>query len=206
MTILTPTSIVGHVEAILVNSDAEDDSIETHRIESVDVTFEGIVGERHSGLVCPSDVRYRKQYAKNTPIRNTRQISMVSREDLDQIAHNLQIERIEPEWLGGNLLISGIAKFTEVPPSSRLIFESGASIVVDNENKACRYPAAVIEGHFPGAGARFEAAARNLRGTVGWVEREGRIVKGDKIALHIPPQRMYDVGYDAHGQRISDCP
>lgn len=192
MTILHPTKIEGRVEAILVNPDKDDKSITTSRIEEVAAGFDGFAGERHSGLVAKSDVRYRKQYEKGTPIRNTRQITMLSVEDLEQIAENLAVERIEPEWLGGNLVVSGIPKFTEVPPSSRLIFTSGASLVVDNENEPCRYPADIVDKNFPGAGARFVAAARNLRGTVGWVEREGHIRVGDKIALHIPPQRIYD--------------
>ncbi|NNE22197.1 MAG: MOSC domain-containing protein, partial [Rhizobiales bacterium] len=166
----------------------------TSRIEEVAASFEGFAGERHSGLVTASDVRYRKQYDKGTAIRNTRQVSMLSVEDLQQIAENLQVERVEPDWLGANLVVSGIPRFTEVPPSSRLLFTSGASLVVDNENQPCRYPADVVDRHFPGAGARFVAAARNLRGTVGWVEREGHIRVGDKIALHIPPQRIYDAG------------
>jgi hypothetical protein len=193
MTILHPTKVNGSVEAILVNPDADDDSIETARVDKIGVTFAGFEGERHSGLVSKSDVRYRKQYAIDTAIRNTRQVSMVSVEDLARIAGNLGVERIEPEWLGANLVVSGIAKFTELPPSSRLLFSSGAALVVDNENAPCRYPADVVERHYPGAGARFVAAARNLRGVVGWVEREGEIATGDEIALHIPPQRIYTV-------------
>ena len=191
MTILHPLKVSGKVEAILVNPDAGDDSIETARVERVDATFEGFAGERHSGLFSKSDVRYRKQYAIDTPIRNTRQVSMVSVEDLAQIAENLAVPDIQPEWLGANLLVSGIPKFTEVPPSSRLIFSSGAALAVDNENAPCRYPADIVEQHHAGAGGRFVAAAKNLRGVVGWVEREGAIAIGDEIALHIPPQRIY---------------
>ncbi len=194
MTILHATSITGRVEAILVNGNSDDDSIETHRVDEVDASFEGIVGERHSRLVTSSDVRYRRLYEKNTPIRNTRQISLVSQEDMAQVAGNLGVDRVEPEWLGANLLVSGIPNFTEVPPSSRLIFSSGASIVIDNENEPCRYPADVVNRHYPGTGNRFVKAATNLRGTVGWVEREGKIRIDDTIALHIPPQRIYDEG------------
>lgn len=193
MTILHPTGITGKVEAILVNSDKDDESIETSRISKVDVLFEGFAGERHSGLTALSDVRYRKQYAKDTPIRNTRQVSMLSVEDLQQIATNLGVARIEPEWLGANLLVSGIPKFTELPPSSRLLFASGGALVVDNENEPCRYPAAIVDKHYPGSGSKFVAAAKNLRGVVGWVEREGAIAIGDEIALHIPPQRIYNM-------------
>ncbi len=194
MTILHATAITGRVEAILINGNSDDDSIETQRVDEIDVAFEGIRGERHSKLVTLSDVRYRRLYEKSTPIRNTRQISLVSLEDMARIAENLDIERVEPEWLGANLMVSGIPKFTEVPPSSRLIFSSGASVVIDNENEPCRYPADVVNRHFPGTGNRFVEAATNLRGTVGWVEREGKIKLGDTIALHIPPQRIYDTG------------
>ncbi len=93
MTILHATKVTGAVEAILINPNADDDSIETARVDKVGVTFAGFEGERHSGLVSKSDVRYRKQYAIDTPFRNTRQVSMVSLEDLAQIAGNLGVER-----------------------------------------------------------------------------------------------------------------
>ena len=64
MTILHPTKIEGRVEAILINADIKDDSIETRRVDEVALSFAGFAGERHSGLVALSDVRYRKQYKK----------------------------------------------------------------------------------------------------------------------------------------------
>ena len=192
MTILHPTGIEGRVEALFLADDIDGGSIASRKVDEVEVCFEGFVGDRHCGLFGESDVRYARQYKKNTPIRKTRQISMLSVEDLSQVAANLGVERIEPDWLAGNLVVSGIPKFTEVPPSTRLLFSSGAAIVVDNENQACSFVGNIVEQHCPGTKARFVAAAENLRGTVGWVEREGSIRVGDKIALHIPPQRIYD--------------
>ncbi len=194
MTILTPSRITGQVTGLLVNPDLADKSIETRPVDRVDVTFEGFAGERHSGLFTKSDVRYLKQYEKDTPIRNTRQVTILSAEELRDIATALNIAEVKPDWLGGNLVIEGIPDLTLLMPSSRLIFSSGAALVVDNENQPCRYPAAVIEDHHEGAGDRFVAAATGKRGVVAWAEREGAIALGDKVALHLPPVRLYPHG------------
>jgi MOSC domain-containing protein YiiM len=193
MTILHPIKTRGRVEAILVNPRKVGDELETERVERVDARFEGFVGEvRHAGMTSLSDVRYRKQYADKTPIRNTRQLSILSAEDMAAVAEALGIGEVRPEWLGANLLVSGIPEFTKIPPSTRLIFSSGASLVVDNENAPCRYPAAVVDRHHPGTGAHFVKAATHKRGVVAWVEREGAIATGDEIAIHVPPRHIWD--------------
>jgi hypothetical protein len=78
-----------------------------------------------------------------------------------------------------------------LPPSSRLQFPSGATIVVDIENLPCRYPADIISRHYPEQTKGFVAAARHRRGVVGWIEAEGEIRTGDAIAVWLPPQRIY---------------
>ncbi len=191
MPILRPTKISGRVETIGVNRDPEKD-LSTERVDTIAVSYEGFEGEAHSGLTRPSCVRVRRQYPEGTEIRNTRQISIVSQEDLAQIAENMDVPHLEPEWLGANLCLSGIPEFTLVPPSSRLIFDGGASLVVDMENEPCEYPGRIIEQHIPGAGERFAKSAINLRGVTAWVEKEGMINQGDAVSLHVPPQRIYD--------------
>ena len=93
--------------------------------------------------------------------------------------------------VGANLLLSGIPDLTLLPPSSRLIFSSGASLVVDMQNAPCAYPGKVIDEHHPGKGKGFPRAAIDRRGLTAWVEREGSIATGDNVELHIPPQRIY---------------
>ncbi|MCB1378780.1 MAG: MOSC domain-containing protein [Alphaproteobacteria bacterium] len=132
-----------------------------------------------------------KQYRRGTPVKNTRQVSIVSHEELHHIAETMGIPAIRPEWVGANLVTSGIPDLTLLPPSSRLQFPSGAMIVVDIENLPCRYPAAVIEKHHPVVNQGFVIAARQKRGLVGWVEAEGPITVGDSITLWLPPQRVY---------------
>ena len=179
-------------EAILVNSTADED-LSSSRVASVEVSYAGLAGESHSGLVRSSCVRVRHQYTQGTEIRNTRQISIVSIEELAVIADNMGVAELKPEWLGANLLVSGIPNFSQIPPSTRMIFAGGASLVVDLENSPCKYPGEIIERHHPGFGKLFAKAAVGHRGVTAWVEREGHINTSDAISLYIPPQRIYEI-------------
>jgi hypothetical protein len=179
-------------EAILVNSTREED-LSSSRVTAVAVSYAGLQGESHSGLVRSSCVRVRHQYPQGTEIRNTRQISIVSVEELAVIAANMGIPALRPEWLGANLLVSGIPNFSQIPPATRMIFGGGASLVVDLENSPCKYPGEIIERHHPGFGKLFAKAAVGRRGVTAWVEREGHINTGDAIQLYIPPQRIYEI-------------
>ena len=190
MPILKKTGIVGRVEATLVNNDRAK-TLASQRVDKVAVFFDGFEGDSHAGLTREACVRTKDQYREGTEIRNTRQISLLSLEELAEVASTLDLAVVNPEWVGANLLISGVPTLTLLPPSSRLIFSSGASVVVDMENAPCAYPGEVIEQHHPGKGKGFPRAALNKRGLTAWVEREGHIATGDEIEVHIPPQRIY---------------
>jgi MOSC domain-containing protein YiiM len=179
-------------EVILVNTTPDED-LSSSRIPSIRVSYEGLEGESHSGLVRSSCVRVRHQYTQGTEIRNTRQISIISTEELAVIADTMGIDELKPEWLGANLLVSGIPDFSQIPPSTRMIFDGGASLVVDLENSPCKYPGEIIERHHPGFGKLFSKTAVGRRGVTAWVEREGHINSGDSIRLYIPPQRIYSI-------------
>jgi len=179
-------------EVILVNSTPKKD-LSSSRIASVKASYAGLEGESHSGLVRSSCVRVRHQYPEGTEIRNTRQVSIVSVEELAAIAATMGIAELKPEWLGANLLVSGIPSFSQIPPSTRMLFAGGASLVVDLENSPCKYPGEIIERHHPGFGSLFAKAAVGRRGVTAWVEREGNISTGDSIQLYVPPQRIYAI-------------
>jgi hypothetical protein len=185
-------NLEARTEVILANSTPDED-LSSSRVASVEVSYTGLEGESHSGLVRASCVRVRHQYPEGTEIRNTRQISIISIEELAVIADNMGIAELKPEWLGANLLVSGIPNFSQIPPSTRMIFSGGASLVVDLENSPCKYPGEIIERHHPGFGNLFAKAALGRRGVTAWVEREGRINTGDSIRLYIPPQRIYEI-------------
>jgi hypothetical protein len=162
--------------------------------------FEGAEGDCHGGLTRPSCSRVRLQYARGTEIRNARQLSIVSAEELAAVAAEMGIPAIRPEWTGANLMVEGAERFTEVPPGSRLVFEGGPSIAVDMQNGPCKFVGEVLEAQFPGRGAAFPRAARDRRGVTGWVERPGVVRAGDAARLHVPPQRLYAPALKAAAQ------
>jgi hypothetical protein len=160
-------------------------------VAEMTLTFAGPAGEAHGGLTRPSCSRVEHLYARNTQIRNVRQLSVMSIEELGQIAQAMGLPALDPALAGATLVVQGLADFTHVPPGSRLLADSGACLTIDMENQACTLPARPIEAAHPGFGARFKAAARGRRGVTAWVEAEGRLALGDRLRLFIPAQRPW---------------
>lgn len=153
--------------------------------------FAGMAGEVHAGITAPSCVRMTAQYPEHTEIRNTRQFSVLSSEELAEIAARMGIDALSPSLVGASMVLSGIPDFSHIPPGSRLQGQSGATLVVNLNNRPCTVPAKAIEAAHPGYGAKFKPAANNRRGIVAWVEREGVFGLGDTVRLHIPDQRPW---------------
>ncbi len=190
MSILKKLSLTGRVRACF-SSPKRESGLEKPECDRLVITFDGIEGDCHASRNRLSDSRMLNQYKRGTPVANSRQLSLVSVEELADIAKALDIPVLHPEWVGANLLISDIPDLTLLPPSTRLMFSSGATLIVDLENAPCRYPAEIIEQHHPGHGLAFPKLAKHKRGVVVRVEREGMIAKGDEIVLFIPQQRIY---------------
>jgi hypothetical protein len=185
-------TLTGYVEAALIAPDAN--SILSIRQPEVHVTFEGFAGDRHAGLIVLSGSRT-SHYPRGTEIRNSRQVSILSREDLAGIMAVLGIPHLAPEWLGANLLLSGIPSLTLLPPATRLFFAQNAVLVVAGENFPCTTTGQAIQDQYPdvaGITAGFTQAALHKRGIVAWVERPGLIAPGDSVRVDIPEQVIYD--------------
>lgn len=187
MPALIPTDFTAKVTYLGAVTD-RDAALESSEQAEIAAKFSGFDAEAHSGLTRSSDSRVLSQYERGTEIRNTRQFSIVSAEELGLIATEMGLEVFDPRWVGASIVVEGIPDFTLIPPSSRLQFESGATLTVDLENRPCLLPAPVIENARPGFGKAFKPAAKNRRGVTAWVEREGLIRKGDSLRLHIPDQ------------------
>ena len=188
--LLTKLSFQGRVETLLQNPD-RDTGLETRTVTEATLLFTGMEDDCHAGLTRKSDSRMLRQFKRGTPVKNARQVSILSAEELAEVAKAMGIPAVRPAWVGANLITSGIPDLTLLPPSTRLQFPSGATIVIDIENLPCRYPAAVIAKHHPDTAAGFVNAASHKRGVVGWVEAEGAVRTGDAIDVWIPPQRIY---------------
>jgi MOSC domain-containing protein YiiM len=127
-----------------------------------------------------------KHLPKGTELRNARQLSLVSVDELAAIAQALSVPSVDYRWLGANVLIRGAPGLTRWAPASRLVFASGAVLVVDGENEPCRKAGRAIAaglGADESLATRFVKAAHRLRGVVAWVERPGLIRRGDPVTL-----------------------
>ncbi|MFK7745349.1 MAG: MOSC domain-containing protein [Roseobacter sp.] len=190
MPALKPTSFTGRVVWLGRVIDSEN-TLRAETLHSAELRFAGIEGECHGGLTRPACVRTKAQYPQGTEIRNVRQLSVLSQEELNEIAKKMGLDAIDPAWMGASMVVEGIPDFSHVPPSARLQFPSGSSIAIDMENRPCIYPGREIEKDRPGFGPAFKPAAENRRGVTAWVEREGAVAVGDTVTLHVPDQPIW---------------
>ncbi len=188
----TQYTLTGKVAAVLVGYSKDKSAAVSTRQPQVNVTFDGIEGDRHSGriLLAGSHVT---RYPRGTELRNDRQVSIVSVEELAQIREALGVPELLPEWLSANLLLEGLPKLTQLPPSTRLFFAQGATLVVAQANMPCTTPGKLLRDRYnrPDLETLFPKAAVDRRGLVAYVERPGVIAEGDEVQAEVPKQVLY---------------
>jgi hypothetical protein len=190
MALLTKLKLTGEITQLLLRP-SRDDGFEKSPAGEIALTLDGPVGDCHTGATRKSDSRTLVLYKRKIDIRNVRQLTIVSEEELAEIATSLGVPEVRPEWIGANIVTNGIPDLTLLPPSSRLQFSSGATIVADMENMPCSQIAETVARHYPATRLTLVKAATHKRGLTAWVEREGTIKIGDSITVIIPPQRIY---------------
>ena len=182
MQALPAQTLAARVEGAYV---VEGRAVDSTPHEALTLTYAGIAGDRHEGLVRPAGAR-EPWYPRGTPMRNERQVSILGVEELAEIAVTLGLAHLDPAWIGANLVLSGIPHLTQLPPRTLLMFPSGATIRVDGDNDPCRKSGAAIAAHVPDRPDlqfAFVKAAKDRRGLVGWVEREGEVRAGDEVKV-----------------------
>jgi len=194
MPALKPTEFLGRITWLGFVPDRDTSEIRTVTLNEMRLTFAGFADEFHAGLTRQSCSRVAAQYPEGTEIRNTRQLTILSADDMQEIARELELTDLEPQWLGASIVAEGIPDFSHIPPSSRLQSENGTTLTVDMQNQPCQFPAITIEAERPGHGKKFKPAAKSRRGITAWVEREGVLSVGDTLRLHIPDQRGWRPG------------
>jgi len=133
-----------------------------------------------------SDTRQSAVFARGTTIRNHRQLSLVDLAELAQIADALTIPRIEPGTIAENITTGGIPELTSLPRMTRLVFPSGAVIMLGGANAPCTIAGDMVAREYGSRPEAFPKAAIGRRGVTGWVERPGTIHPGDEIAIVLP--------------------
>ncbi|QDY99340.1 molybdenum cofactor sulfurase [Nitratireductor mangrovi] len=184
--------LLGRVEGTFV---APFDHFVTSPAEGLELGLEGIEGDFHAGPTRRSGSR-EPWYARGTEMRNERQLSIVAPDELALIARAMGIAEIRPEWIGANLVLSGVPQLSMLPSGTLLFFKGGVTLKVDSQNGPCRIAGrsvaehAKMPDHEAGALA-FPKAAKRLRGLVAWVEKPGRIAPGEDCSVRIPEQWIY---------------
>lgn len=171
------------------------DTFTTEPADRLDLTYAGIEGDHHSGLTRKSGSR-EPWYPRGTEMRNERQLTLLSPAELAEAAREMGIDRIAPEWIGGNVLIDGIRHLSMLPAATLLFFEGGVTLKVDFQNGPCRISGGAIADHYPdrdhtSLALSFVPAARRRRGLLAWVEKPGTISAGEKMVAQLPEQWIY---------------
>ncbi len=186
--------VEGEVRGVFRTASTED--FQTVPCDDLELTFAGLPGDRHAGFTRRSGGR-EPWYPRGTEMCNERQVSILSVEDLSRIAARMELDDMKAEWIGGNILLSGIPDLSMVPPRTRLVFGNGAVIRIDGYNSPCRFSGRAVADKFPdrdGLDLLFAERAVYLRGLVGFVERPGTVVSGESATAHIPEQWIYSRG------------
>lgn len=167
----------------------------TMPVETLELTWNGIVGDFHQGPTRKSGGR-EPWYPRGTEMRNERQVSIVARDELATVADAMGLPGIDPEWIGANMTLSGLPMLSMLPASTLLFFEGGVTLKVDFQNGPCKFAGAEIARSVGRKGdddiiLGFPKHAKRRRGVVAWVERPGTIAMGEQVRVHIPEQWLY---------------
>lgn len=197
MKIIPAKKLQGKVTRVL---QAKAKNFVSEEVSSLPLSFGGIAGDFHEGLTRKSGGR-EPWYKRGTKMRNERQLSILSEEELVEIASNMNLDMVDPGWIGANLVFEGIPNLSYLPPRTLIMFENGTTLRIDGYNAPCRLAGGSISKHIgenvedhtrTDTALNFTDAARMKRGLVAWVECEGEIRAGDEFTARIWEQWIYE--------------
>ncbi len=177
--------IIGQVKQILTKAESVPFSTP---IAEGQFHLEGLLGDSHYGLTMLAHGHH-PEYTRATEIRNTRQLTILSSEELAEVADMLGVTFMDISWLSGNLLVSGVVNFSVLPYGSRLIFEGGVVLGCARENDPCRKTASITQQQYPlvpNVARDFIKTAMHKRGIAAWVEHPGLIKPGESFRVELP--------------------
>ena len=100
-------------------------------------------------------------------------------------------EPLSPDTLGANLCVEGIPEFSLLPKDTKLLFPSGAVLLVEGYNPPCtEMGAQIVAKHVTRSGEPLTTTAWlrlavGRRGLVGIVDVPGVINAGDEVEVRV---------------------
>jgi MOSC domain-containing protein YiiM len=160
------------------------------RRETLVAEIGGFVGDKHKG---PTRKAYEEDWEPGGTLRrNERQWSGVSAEELAQIAERLDLaEPLSPATLGANLCVEGIPEFSLLPKGTKLVFPSGAVLLVEEYNPPCSDMGAQVAAKCATRSGEaltdqsWLRPASGRRGLVGVIDVPGEIRAGDDVEVRV---------------------
>lgn len=171
-------------------------------VDSVLFMLDGPYRDAHYGFtrkLSGHDGEYIRTSAlsKGDTVFNWRTWTGLSREEIAQVESEIGVS-VPQGVLLENITISGIPGFSQLAPTTRLVFPvkencgngKQAILAVWEENGPCKGVGQPLEDYHrvPGLKTRFIAAAQHKRGVMGLVLAVGRVEVGDEVFVY-PPVR-----------------
>lgn len=138
-----------------------------HPQGEVEVFTGGIRGDFHAGAV-------NKHKKSGDPEPNTRSISIVAKEVMDDVSEALQIE-LQAGAFGENFLLEGLGDLADLQPGDLVKLGATATVLVTKQNSPC----STLAVHHPDM-VKF---LRGKRGVVGKVLYVGFVRAGDRAEV-----------------------
>lgn len=159
----------------------------SNAVDRLALTLDGIPGDSHAGPTRTAGAR-EPWHPRGALIKNDRQLSILSVEELAEIAAGLGLADLPAGWIGANMVVCGLPNLSRVAPMTRLIGASGATLAVTAYNAPCRQSGRAVAERSgePSHEFRFVKAAHGKRGLVAYVERAGEIVVGETLKIVAP--------------------
>lgn len=165
--------------------------LQSTTVDRLSCDIEGLRGDRHYGHALQSGGRQKRLYKRDTAIRNTRQWTAISTDELSAVQQNLTLsQKLLPNHIGFNCQIDGLGPITQLPPLTHLVFSAQSVFtpgraddvvwVVYAEVLPCKIAGSAVADQFqqPALATAFPKAAMGLRGCTGYVDKGGTIKNG----------------------------
>ncbi|MEM8814012.1 MAG: MOSC domain-containing protein [Pseudomonadota bacterium] len=188
--VISGKKLEGRAAALLVPTG---EGFQTKPVAAIDMTFTGVEGDSHAGWTRKSDSRT-PWYKRDNDIRNVRQVSMVSVEDLAAIAADLDVPTVAAAWIGANVVVEGIPDFSFLPAGTLLFFGDDCVLRVEERNAPCRHAGKAVAIRYEGRDdieLAFPKMAVGRRGVVASVDRPGMARAGAPLKVSVPAQWIY---------------